>query len=358
MMAKSPKEGGGPGEFSHPAFPDPRANPDLIGHDDAARTLETAARSGRLHHGWLLAGPAGIGKATLAWRFARWLLAGLPPAVPGQPPLYVPADHPVFRRVATAAHADVFTLEPSAGERGGKKLILRIEEARDAVRFLTLSAAEGGWRVVVIDEADRADTVAVQNTLLKTLEEPPPRAVLLLTSARPQSLLPTIRSRVRRLDLHPPATEQTAALLARLLPDMAAGERLALATLAEGSPGRALKLAEEDGLELAALAERVLGGLAKPDPAGVLIVADRLAADRSGAAYVTFTALLRHAMASAVRLAGLGQNAPSWVALRPLAEWSGLWDRLGRLAEETERLNLDRKQAVLTALSELRPASR
>ena len=135
---------------------------------------------------------------------------------------------------------------------------------------------------------------------------------------------------------------------------MAAGDRLALAILAEGSPGRALKLAEEDGLELAALAEGVLGGLSRPNPARALIVADRLAGDRTGVAYVTFTALLRHALAGAVRLAGMGQNAPAWVALRPLAEWAALWDRLGRLAEETERLNLDRKQAVLTALAELR----
>lgn len=335
--------------------PEPRANTDLVGHEEAARTLEQAARSGRLHHAWLLAGPAGIGKATLAWRFARWLLADMPPASAGHPPLHLPPAHPIFRRVATGAHADLFLLEPSTGERGGVKRILRVEEARDAVRFLTLSAAEGGWRVVIIDDADRADTAAVQNTLLKTLEEPPPRTVLLLVSARPQLLLPTIRSRVRRLDLHPPAAGQTEALLAKLLPDMPAGDRRALVTLARGSPGGALRLAEEDGLALAALADQVLDGLAKPDPKDALILADKLAADRTGGAFVTFTALLRAAVAEGVRQAGLGGKAPSWVALHSLAEWSGLWDRLGRLAEETERLNLDRKQAVLTALAAMRP---
>ena len=332
---------------------EPRANPDLVGHEEAARTLEEAARSGRLHHAWLIAGPAGIGKATLAWRFARWLLAGMPKPAPGQPALHVPPDHPVFRRIAAGAHPDVLGLEPNTGERG-KKVMLRVDDAREAVRSLTLSAAEGGWRVVVIDEVDQADTAAVQNTLLKTLEEPPPRTVLLLTSARPQMLLPTIRSRVRRLDLTPLPAEEMAPLLARLLPDMAPGERGALAELAGGSPGRAMALAEEGGLELAALAREVLAGLARSDPRQALVIADKLAADRGGGAFGTFFTLLRQAIAAGVREAGLGRDAQPWVTLRSLAEWSALWDRLGRLAEETERLNLDRKQAVLTALAALR----
>jgi DNA polymerase-3 subunit delta' len=333
---------------------EPRANPDLIGHDEAARTLEEAARSGRLHHAWLISGAAGIGKATLAWRFGRWLLAGMPKGVAGQPPLHVPPENPVFRRVAAGAHPDVFLLEPSTGEKGGKKLILRPEEAREAIRFLTLSAAEGGWRVVIVDEADKADTLIVQNTLLKTLEEPPPRTVLLLTSARPQALLPTIRSRVRRLDLNPLPPEAMGPLLARLLPDMPAGERKALGAMAGGSPGRAVQLAEEDGLALAEMAREVLEGLGRAPPSQALIVADKLATDRTGGAFGVFFGVLRQAIARGVREAGMGQAAPGWVALRPLAEWSVLWDRLGRLAEETERLNLDRKQAVLTALSELR----
>jgi len=332
---------------------EPRANPELLGHDEAARTLEASARSGRLHHAWLLSGPGGIGKATLAWRFGRWLLAGMPKAVVGQAPLYVAPSDPVFRRVAAGAHPDCLGLEPNTGERG-KKVMLRVDDAREAVRFLTLSAAEGGWRVVVIDAVDQADTAAVQNTLLKTLEEPPPRTVLLLTSARPQLLLPTIRSRVRRLDLNPLPAEEMGPLLARLLPEASAGDRKALAALAHGSPGRAVELAEEGGLALSALADDVLRGLAQGSAAQALIVADKLAADRGGGAFSTFFGLLRQAIASGVHAAGMGQAAPGWVALRPLAEWSALWDRLGRLAEETERLNLDRKQAVLTALAELR----
>ena len=326
---------------------DPRANPDLLGHDEAARTLEAAARSGRLHHAWLFCGPPGIGKATLAWRFARWLLAGLPP---GPSPLFVDPSISVFRRVAADTHADCFTLEPNTGERGTKR-VLRVEDARAAVRFLTQTAAEGGWRVVVLDEAERADQAAVQNTLLKTLEEPPPRTVLLIVCSAPQRLLPTIRSRCRRLDLNPLPADAMDMLLERLLPGTARAERARLAGLAAGSPGRALALAEARGLELQASVEAALAALARPEPPRDHALADRLAADRSGGAFATFMALLRAAIAQALREAARGQQAPPWLGRHPLAVWASLWDRLGTLADDTERLNLDRKQAVLTGLS-------
>jgi len=326
---------------------EPRANPDLVGHEEAGRLLETAARSGRLHHAWLLAGPPGIGKATLAWRFARWLLAGMPA---GPQPLHLDPAHPVFRRVAADTHADCFTLEPSTGERGTKR-VLRVEDARAAVRFLTQTAAEGGWRVVVLDEAERADQAAVQNTLLKTLEEPPPRTVLLVVCSAPQRLLPTIRSRCRRLDLHPLSAAEMEGLLARLLPEAPAAERRRLAALAGGSPGRALALAETGGLALQEAVEQVLAALARGAAPRDHALAERLAMDRSGHAFAIFMGLLRGAIAAGVREAARGRAGPGWIGRHPLAEWAALWDRLGALADDTERLNLDRKQAVLTGLS-------
>lgn len=326
---------------------EPRANPGLVGHEAAAEALEAAARGGRLHHAWLITGPPGIGKATLAWRFARWLLAGMPQ---GGAPLHVDPANPVFRRVAADTHADCFTLEPGLGDRGTKR-VLRVEDAREAVRFLTQTAAEGGWRVVVLDEAERADQAAVQNTLLKTLEEPPPRTVLLLVCSAPQRLLPTIRSRCRRLDLAPLPPGPMQDVLAGLLPGLPGAERARLASLAQGSPGRALALAEAGGLELQALVEQVLGGLAQGLAPRDHALADRLAMDRTGGAFGIFMGLLRAAIAAALRQAARGHPAPDWLARHPLAVWAALWDRLGHLADDTERLNLDRKQAVLTGLS-------
>ncbi|HEY8611882.1 MAG TPA: DNA polymerase III subunit delta' [Roseomonas sp.] len=332
--------------------PEPRANPTLFGHDHAAAALRDAALSGRMHHGWMLTGPLGVGKATLAWRYARWVLAGMPRGgPPGEVPLFVPPGDPLFARVAAGAHADLRALVPGTGEKG-KKVIIRVEEVRELTRFLAMTPAEGGWRVVVIEELEAMNEQA-QNALLKTLEEPPPRAVLVLTASAPDRLLPTIRSRVRRLDLFPVEEGLMDSVLAGWLPEMGGDDRLALARLAAGSPGRALTLAEGEGLAMAREVEGFLARLPRPDPREMHALADRLASKRDGSAFATFFALLRDAIAGAVRRAGRGEGAAPWMKGRGLAEWAGLWDMLGRLADETDTLNLDRKQAVLTGLSRL-----
>lgn len=332
------------------SLPEPRANPELFGHESAAATLAEAARSGRLHHAWLITGPAGIGKVTLAWRFARWLLAGMPDAPQGKPPLHLDATHPVFRRVAADSHADLLTIDADTlrGER--KRNDINVEAARLIPGFMTLTAAEGGWRVVVVDGAETMNLQA-QNAILKVLEEPPARAILLLVSSAPTRLLPTIRSRCRRLDLFPLNEAEMAPLLMQLLPELPGADRTKLAEMADGSPGRAMQLAEGDGLELQALVEECLSSLKRPDPARLHVLADRCAADRSGAQFTTFMGLLRGRISAGLRQAARGEAAPGWITAHPLAAWPALWDRLGRLVDETEKLNMDRKQAVLTGLS-------
>jgi DNA polymerase-3 subunit delta' len=328
--------------------PEPRANPDLFGHDHASQALADAAASDRLHHAWLLTGPRGVGKATLAFRFARWLLAGRPPA---SPPLFLPPTDPTFRRVAAAGHADLRSLAPNAGERG-VKMMIRVDEVRQVPRFLSLTAAEGGWRIVLVEQAEAMNAEA-QNALLKTLEEPPPRALLLLTTAAPDRLLPTIRSRCRRVDLFPLAAPQMEQVLGNWLPDLDAGQRAALARISDGAPGRALELAEGEGLALQAEVDSFLHSLPNPDPRALHQLSDRLAAKRDGSALVMFFDLLRSSLAAAIREAARGHTAAPYLAARPLADWASLWDTLGRLADETETLNLDRKQAVLNGLSRL-----
>lgn len=322
--------------------PEPRENPLLLGHEAAEAVMAGAARSGRLHHAWLLGGPPGVGKATLAYRFARWLLAGQP-AGEG---LALPPDNAVFRRVAAGAHADLLALSPNTGE--GKRMMIRVEDVRGLKGFMSLTPAEGGWRVVVLDQPETMDA-AGQNALLKTLEEPPPRAILLLACAAPGRLLPTIMSRVRRLELNPLPDAAMERLLGDYLPEMAAEERRELIGLSGGAPGRALQLAQGEGLEMARLAREALEGVA---PRRAMAMAERVAGRESGP-MITFFALLRAGLAAGTRAAGQGQ-APAWAARRTPGEWAELWSRLGAHAVAADKLSLDRKQAVMQALDWLR----
>ena len=323
---------------------EPRANPVLVGHADAAAAMDEAIRAGRVHHAWLITGPEGIGKATLAYRFARHLLApaGLEPDAPASP---------VFRRVAAATHADLLTVERTWDD---KRKRLRAEIVVDDVRavadFLRLTPAEGGWRVVVVDGAEHLNRNAA-NALLKVLEEPPPRAILLLACAAPGRLLPTIRSRCRHLRLMPLTTGQTDEVLALALPDAPAEERAGLAALAAGSPGRAVALAEEGGVAIAGLVAGVLRDVPRVTALRAYDVADKLARNDGG--YSTFMDLLRAAISAAVREAARGRGDPAQrrlAATRPLAEWGDLWQALTRLQDETERFNLDKRHAIVSGL--------
>ena len=325
--------------------PEPRENPLMFGHAGAQAQVLEAMRSGRMHHAWLITGAPGVGKATLAFRFARRLLAGLKP---GDTLGMDPAD-PVFRRIAVGSHADLLTVEREWDE---KKSRLRgeivVEDARAISTFLRLTPAEGGWRVVVIDGAEHLNRNAA-NSVLKMLEEPPPRAVLLLTCAAPGRLLPTIRSRCRRLGLFPLTQSEMAEALGEYLPDMADAERVQLAGIAAGSPGRALLLAEEKGLHLAALAAEVLGQVPNLPKLRAFTIAEELGT-RAEDRFTPFMTLLRDALSDTVRRAARG--SPERLAgLRPLAEWSEVWQSLTQIQDETERLNLDRRQALLSSIA-------
>jgi DNA polymerase-3 subunit delta' len=319
----------------------PRANPTLLGQSRAIAELHRAASGPRLHHAWLITGPPGIGKATLAYRFARWLLAAAT-----TPDLALPPTDPVFRRVAVASHADLLVIERRYDEK--KKRMqgeIVVETVAQAGKFLRLTPGEGGWRVVIVDGAEALNRNAA-NALLKLLEEPPPRAIWLLVCHAPGRLLPTIRSRCRHLEAAPldPATIET--LLATAQPDLTAPQRARLATLAEGSIGRALSLAGTDGLALASLVDEAL--TTPIPPARAAAIADTIARAEDG--FATFIDLLRTGIATTTRAKARTNPTCS------LDHQVSLWQEFGQLEAEVEGLNLDPRAAVLTILHRLRPA--
>jgi len=364
--------------------PEPRENPHLVGHDHAETEMAEAVASGRIHHAWLITGPRGIGKATLAFRFARRLLAG--GLTPSGPDLFGDAapihglamdpGDPVFKRVAAEGHADLFTLErgfanePKRGRAGDddprnrrRRTEIVVDDVRKVGAFLSLTALEGGWRVVIVDGAEDMNRNAA-NALLKTLEEPPGHAIVLLVSHAPGRLLPTIRSRCRRLSLARLADDQVTSLIGRYRPDIDPDDARALALIGGGSIGRALDLADTGGLALYEELVRLVSALPQLDTARLHGTLEAIARTRNEAgafqAYDVFTDLIddwlmRLVTARARGLApveimpGEGEVAARLIARADLDQWVDVWEKITRLFNRAARLNLDRKQVLLDA---------
>ena len=317
----------------------PRENFLLLGHDSAVRELYTAAAGGRLHHAWLIGGQQGIGKTTLAYRFARWLLAG---GAAGD--LSVPPELPAVKRIAANTHADLLTIDLRFDDKRKKmQTEIVIDTVHEVGRFLRLTPGEGGWRVVIVDGAERMNRNAA-NALLKLLEEPPKRAILLLVSHAPGRLLPTLRSRCRSLNLAPLAEDTVDRLLEVYSPELSSAERNKLAGLSEGSIGTALTLAAEDGVAIAGLVDEALGAGAPLPAARAQAIADSLARSEDG--FSVFMDLLRAGLATATRQAARQGQAC-------LAGQVSLWQEFGRLEREVAALNLDKRAAIVVALSQL-----
>ncbi len=347
------------------APPPPRANPALIGHEAAEALLCDAFRRGRLAHAWLLAGPRGIGKATLAYRFARFVLAGETGGdlgLDGDSSLALDETDPVFRRVAAGGHGALLTVEPAYDDRR-KRLRdeIVVADVRAVGNFLRLTAGEGNARIVIVDAADQLNRSAA-NALLKSLEEPPSNALFLLVCHNPGSLLPTVRSRCRRLSLRPLDDAALAEFLARFRPELDPGQRAALARLARGSPGRALRLADAGGLDLYGAMVEVLAREGPARVAALHALADRVG--RGAEAGATFDALmdaLADWLARMVRNAALGRSgedeliageaalAARLAAGGDLAHWTEVWEKIRRLAGQARQANLDRRQVLVAA---------
>ncbi|WP_146590123.1 DNA polymerase III subunit delta' [Puniceibacterium confluentis] len=355
--------------------PHPRETTDLIGQGAAEQAFLSAFAADRLHHGWLITGPQGLGKATLAWRIARFLLVTPDPVddggMFGAPPpprsLSIAPDHPVMHRTRALSEPGLKLVRRAWDDKAKRlKTQLTVEEVRELKGFFALSATDGGRRVVIVDSVDEMNPSAA-NAILKLLEEPPARTVLLLISHQPSGLLPTIRSRCRELRLSPLGAADMSAALAQAGADVGAQEAEALAALSAGSVGAALRLLNLDGLKLYADLIALFASLPDLDRPRAIALAESVAArGREERLDLLFT-LLDLAVSRLAR-SGVTGVPPSPEAARGEAQvmarlaptpqsgrvWAALAQTSGDRARHGRAVNIDPAALVLDALLRLR----
>ncbi|HKD25905.1 MAG TPA: DNA polymerase III subunit delta', partial [Xanthobacteraceae bacterium] len=316
----------------------------------AERRFLAAYRSGRVPHAWLIGGEPGIGKGTLAYRIARFVLAYPDPSrMPARTSLALDPAHPTVRRVAVNAHPDLLVLERTIGDTGKMRTVITVEQVRRLAAFFGSTAGEGGWRICIVDSADELKYPEGSNALLKMLEEPPPRSLFLLVSHAPGRLLPTIRSRCRRLVLRPLGQGDVVKAASIALGVDADDPALAAAAAAaRGSVSRAIALAGGPMLVLREKVEELLNALPSTDPHALHALGDQL--DRDRGLLEVFVGAVRDWLS-----AQLDMEARN---LGRLARMADLWERLNRSARDVEIYNLERKPFVFTIFGLLAEASR
>jgi DNA polymerase-3 subunit delta' len=306
-----------------PSAPHPRETFSFIGHEAEEDAFAEGLRGGRMHHAWLLTGAKGVGKATLAYRVAR---AALGAKRIGPRPLDVDPEDQVARRVMALSHPDLFVLRRGLNDRGKPRREIAVDDARDLGHFFSLAPSEGGMRVAIVDAVDDLNRNAA-NAILKTLEEPPARSILMLVCHAPGAILPTIRSRCRRLALRTLSDEQVRA---------ASGADAGIVALAKGRPGRAIALKAQGVDTAGADPKRAQAQIARGESA---ILLGGLYDKMSGEPFEKLAGVLELA-GEWTRAAGVEQGGE---------QWAEAWSALETLRGEAEGLDMDPRHALARA---------
>lgn len=338
---------------------EPRNNPYLIGHEKAEAVFLNAFEKGTLHHALLIEGSEGIGKATLAYKMARFLLDAENHKKPYHS-LAVSPTSPAFVQIASGSHPNFKVIERGFTETDTKKIIkaiqsgtpmandelqdlkkasvIKVDDVREMNDFLSKKSFDGSWRIVLIDSVDDLNT-ASSNAILKILEEPPLKTLLLLISHNPASLLPTIRSRCIKLHLDPLSKDQVEMLLRRYMPELSPQAVSGLASICGGSIGKALKYASNHGLEIYEKLQAVFYKGSRFD----LNIAFELASDAASNEdvwYLTMDLILEFIK----KLAGSGAD---------MSDFSDLYDEVIAKKNEVVDLNMDKRQALMCLLNQI-----
>lgn len=352
--------------------PHPRDTVKLFGHEQAEAAFLQAHTSGRLHSGWLITGPQGIGKATLAYRIAAFLLSegpddGLFGALPPPTTLQIPTDHPDARRIRAGSHPRLCVVRRSADDKGKMRSLITVDEVRRLKSFFQLSATDGGRRVVIVDTADDMNSSAA-NAILKVLEEPPARATLLLVSNQPSRLLPTIRSRCRTLRCNALNAADLDAALDQIGLDVAGID--ALAVLADGSVGQAIRLVHQDGLDTYHSLVSLLSALPRIDRPAAIRLAESCSGKGAEVRYAHLLDLIDLFLSRTARAGLLGeppvQGAPGEARLlarlaphdHASRRWAQLQQDLSTRVRHGKAVNLDPASLILDMLFRIEETAR
>ncbi len=339
-----------------PGAPHPRVRDALFGLEEAEREFLDAYRSGRMHHAWLIGGPQGIGKATFAYRAARFLLTHTDPqaqAVRDARTLATDAAsgaaHGVAAKIAALSHPNLVVLRRApATDKKAASTVIPVDAVRRALALFASTAGNDGYRICIVDSVEDLN-IASANALLKVIEEPPPRALFLLVAHAPGRTLATIRSRCRRLLLRP-LPEADVARAVRALPspfgdvDEAALSRAA--ALSRGSVRAALGLVDAHTIALVERVRAMLDRLPESDPAAVLELAEAMTGRDAEADFAVLMSTVHDWIAELI-------HKRAMLGPAHLARFVEVWDNIARSARETQVLNLDRRPLVLTLFGDL-----